>query len=126
MLQIKYKDLPALREELMKEQNYICPICAIDLRTLEPKDRCVDHEHYGDKLIRAVLCRRCNAVEGKLHNSYIRTTKKERNTKEDYLNVLKGLIKYKSRPSTIYVHPKGDKNGLRKKKKRSNTKRLLK
>ena len=105
LIQIKYKDLPLIKEQLMAQQTYKCPICKVDLLSLQKRDRCVDHEHFGEKRIRAVLCRRCNVLEGKLYNSYQRSTPRLRKSHEDYINVIKGLAKYPKLKPTKYIHP---------------------
>jgi len=114
LIQIRPSELNGIKVELLEKQSWICPICGIDLKTLESRDLCVDHEHFGDKLIRSVLCRRCNSIEGKVYNSYIRSTLKGRRSKIDYLNMLKGLAKYPLLKSTTYIHP----SVVRKKRKK--------
>lgn len=106
LIQLKPKDILPLKHKLLKKQKYKCKICGIDLSNTESKGIHVDHQHYGDKLIRAVLCRRCNAVEGKMYNSYIRSTKKEQRSEKDYLSMLKGMVGYATIKPTRYIHPK--------------------
>lgn len=119
LIQIKYNDLQYVKSELLEKQKWICPICGIDLSTQKSRDICIDHEHFGDKCIRHVLCRRCNAVEGKVYNSYIRSTLKSRRSNEDYLNMLRGLAKYPKLKSTKYIHPLA----IRKKRKKKRRKK---
>jgi hypothetical protein len=38
--QLKVSDVPEIREKLLKEQNYICPICLQKIT-----DPCLDHHH---------------------------------------------------------------------------------
>lgn len=65
MRRIKKGDVKGITAELAKKQDYICPLCARDLRTLPNKDWVLDHDHAsGD--IRSVLCRNCNGMEGKV------------------------------------------------------------
>jgi hypothetical protein len=52
--QLKVSDVPKIREKLLKEQNYTCPICFQKIT-----DPCLDHHHKkrikGTGLIRGVL-----------------------------------------------------------------------
>jgi len=65
---LSHKDLKILREELIIQQNNICPICLKEL-----KDPVLDHEHRkklgGSGKIRKVLCRSCNIYLGKIENN---------------------------------------------------------
>lgn len=54
-----------LRENLLKEQRGICPLCTKDI---ELKDAVLDHLHSNGR-VRAVLHRNCNSGEGKIHNA---------------------------------------------------------
>lgn len=57
-----------VRDILLEKQGGRCPICGIDLIQFVPaKDRVVDHCHITGR-IRAVLCRNCNGIEGKIYN----------------------------------------------------------
>lgn len=105
LIQARYKDLPEMRATLLKKQGYKCKVCNKLLSTNNPKEIHVDHEHFGEHRIRAVLCRRCNTCEGKLWNSYMRSTLKEERGEKDYLNMLRGLLKYKKYKPTRYIHP---------------------
>ena len=105
LIQARPKDIKDIKLMLLKKQDYKCKICGDDMKDMESRDICVDHQHFGDKLIRAVLCRRCNACEGKLYNSYIRSTLKSRRCEDDYLRMLKGLAKYPKLKRTNYIHP---------------------
>lgn len=46
--------------EIIKKQNYCCPICGVDI---EPLDRTtvVDHCHLGGE-VRGILCQKCNIL----------------------------------------------------------------
>ena len=69
---IKAVDLKVVRQALLKEQDWICPLCERDLHYVKPQQRCVDHNHakQGDSAgaIRAVLCSNCNGNEGRIRN----------------------------------------------------------
>ena len=74
--QLTYKTLKELRVRLFEEQNHRCLICQ---RTILLKDACVDHQHKprksspnivnGNGLVRGILCRGCNVMEGKCWNA---------------------------------------------------------
>jgi len=57
---ITAKDIPGVRERLLKKQKGICPIC---LRTIA--DPVLDHDHKTGA-VRDTLCRNCNRFEGKV------------------------------------------------------------
>lgn len=51
---------------LVKQANR-CALCRISLARADTKDICLDHCHVTGN-IRAVLCRNCNGIEGKVYN----------------------------------------------------------
>lgn len=61
-MRIKNRDIPALRERLSAEQNWLCALCKTDLKKVVA---CLDHDHTSGK-IRSVLCSNCNGIEGKI------------------------------------------------------------
>lgn len=73
---ISNSGLSKIREELLLQQNFKCAICGCDVK--ETLNQHVDHQHCfkseelgvnGAGLIRGVLCRNCNALEGKIWNN---------------------------------------------------------
>lgn len=76
--EITNSQISQIRSRLLESQGFKCAICEKDL---DPKDtgNCnVDHQHLfkseelgvnGNGLIRGVLCRDCNALEGKIWNA---------------------------------------------------------
>ena len=74
--QLTYATLKKLRLRLFEEQNKQCLICK---RTISLKDACLDHQHkpkksspnilFGNGLVRGILCRGCNIMEGKVWNA---------------------------------------------------------
>lgn len=68
--QLKQKEIKDVRQKILEEQNYICPICTNPIGEL---DAMLDHEHKkrvgGTGLIRGVLCRSCNVFVGKIENN---------------------------------------------------------
>lgn len=72
-----------VREILLEKQGGLCPICGIDmLKFIPAKDRCVDHSHKDGK-IRAVLCRNCNGLLGKITRRVDRGRRKM--SRQDYI-----------------------------------------
>jgi hypothetical protein len=84
-MKLKVKDIPVLRDRLIKEQDGKCLLCAIDLNTVVA---CLDHDHETG-LIRGVLCQNCNGIEGKITNLARRA--KRDGTKFGFV---KSLLKY--------------------------------
>ena len=66
---------------LTKRQEGKCAICHIPLSVTGP-GACLDHNH-ATGVIRGVLCRNCNGIEGKLKN--LVTRGRRGMTHEDYL-----------------------------------------
>lgn len=62
---LKTTEVAAIRQQLYIRQGGICPLCKTKIPRLP--DACLDHDHDSG-LIRAVLCRNCNGVEGKIRN----------------------------------------------------------
>jgi hypothetical protein len=102
-MKLKYKDIPIIKKELVKIQEGLCPICERQLDTLKNRDICLDHNHINGK-IRAVLCRGCNSMEGKVYRAFVRVGLKNQGV--DYKNFLIGLQLYLGYPETKYIHPK--------------------
>lgn len=74
---ITNKELPEVRQFLLERQYGKCKICRKEIID-DPKNQHVDHQHCtkseelgvnGAGLIRGVLCRNCNAMEGKIWNN---------------------------------------------------------
>lgn len=64
-MQMKYKDIKTLREQLYEEQNGICALCSTKM---DINDTALDHCHKTG-FIRAVLHRQCNRYLGRLENN---------------------------------------------------------
>lgn len=62
MEKLKHKEIAGTRERMFREQNGICLLCKRGI-----KDPVLDHDH-DEGNIRAVLCRTCNSLEGKIEN----------------------------------------------------------
>jgi hypothetical protein len=77
--QINQKDLKKIRKFFHKKQNKTCPVLKMKFKT---EDMVCDHAHSANAknlnkpeeagLIRGVIHRQANTVEGKVTNSYIR------------------------------------------------------
>ena len=102
-IKLKYKDIRMIKIALTNNQNGICAICYRDLSKLKSRDICLDHNHDTGR-IRAVLCRSCNAIEGKVHRMWIRYGL--RKAEIDYKNFLLALKEYAYYPETQFIHPK--------------------
>jgi len=104
---LKNSDIKKVREELLISQNGICPLCGKEI-----KDPVLDHQHKrksdkvgenGNGLVRGVLCRSCNAVEGKIINSMKRYLGNI--SKEETIEFLQNLIEYYKKEPYNLVHP---------------------
>ena len=59
---LKTKDLAKYREDILKAQNNICPLCRTHIK---PEEACLDHCHSTGH-VRRVLHRACNSSEGRV------------------------------------------------------------
>lgn len=106
LTKLKYKDIKLVKEILLKKQGYIypmCPICNRNLNTLKPRDLCLDHNHINGR-VRAVLCRSCNAIEGKTYKNFVRYGLRKAGI--DYNEFLWNIRRYTAYPETDFIHPK--------------------
>jgi hypothetical protein len=100
----KRTELPIIRKELISKQNGICPVCGKDLTRTAVKNLVVDHDH-STGIVRAVLHRNCNALEGKV-SRLLRTWGRAKNLLE-VINTLERLIafwKLHSTPQTEWIY----------------------
>ena len=105
---IEYVTIPSsslgkVREQLLQNQHHRCAICNTVIQG-DTLNQHVDHQHcfkseelgvQGAGLIRGVLCRNCNALEGKIWNSIHRfqmTTPNEPVTSR--IQWLESLLRY--------------------------------
>lgn len=91
----------AVKSELLKEQGYQCAVCTNDLRRVDSRNICLDHDHKTG-VVRGVMCRGCNGAEGKIKNLAVRYKKDL-----TMLQWLKNLVIYLERhkiPQTDYLH----------------------
>ncbi len=96
---ITVAEIPAVRAEILKGQHYTCALCP---QPLTAGDACLDHSHKSG-VIRGVLCRNCNGIEGKIANLANRA--KRTLTIKDYLGrIILYWIKHETDQSGLY-HP---------------------
>ena len=94
----KQKQIQEIKIKLLLDQNFICPLCKVDMRPMESKNRCLDHDH-DTGYIRAVLCRNCNSMEGKI-TGCIRRAKRLLSKEEWFQNLIHHWM-----ISTAMIHP---------------------
>ena len=94
---IKQKEIRPLREKILKEQKFICPVCTTEIKEGEDV---LDHSHKTGH-IRAVLHRSCNMAMGRIMNWARRTKDSEP------LHFLEGMLKFYDKDYTDNdIHPK--------------------
>ncbi len=110
LIQLNTKDIPIIREELLKEQSNKCKICNEEIT--ENSGASLDHQHRNKKdiigddnggLIRGVLCRACNVYEGKIWNNSARYGRGK--TVQERILWLESLVEYYKSDVTNYIHP---------------------
>ena len=109
--QLKTSDISAVRHQILEQQHFKCAICGKPLTG--SGDSTLDHQHRLNKsqpigedgagLIRGVLCRDCNVLEGKIFKNGIRY--KQLRTVQSRLDWLRNLIKYYEQEKYPYIHP---------------------
>lgn len=67
MKRLKASQIAEHKKKLLEKQEYSCGLCQISLREFPTRDLCLDHCHRNGH-VRAVLCRNCNGIEGKIFN----------------------------------------------------------
>lgn len=108
-IQLKYSDISIIKKKLLAKNNR-CPLCN---KIIPAPEAVLDHQHKNTKdepnglngagLIRGVLCRDCNCVEGKIWNNLKRF--KQHRTKEERIQWLSNLIKYYQQEPLNLIHP---------------------
>lgn len=103
MDRLKTSEIKEAKEVLLEAQKNKCPLCNINLLEEEPRNVCLDHSHITGQ-IREVLCRNCNAIEGRIWNFANRA--KRGGTIIEWLEKMMNYIEHhENNPSGIY-HPK--------------------
>lgn len=100
MIELKQKDIPKVRDELLKKQNGICPIFKQQI-----KDPVLDHSHRkknkGTGLCRGSLERNANSFLGRIENLCVRYGIQNK----DLPFILRNIADYLEAPHTNYLHP---------------------
>lgn len=111
-VQLTQRNVKELRDLILQAQNYKCAICGNLIDLEDTNDASLDHQHKnkqsdtfedGNGLIRGVLCRACNSIEGKFWNASKRFMK-FKNEKER-IEWLKKLVEYYESPKYPFIHP---------------------
>lgn len=96
---IKTSEIPIVKAALLAKQQYVCCLCP---EPLTVATSCLDHNHKTG-LVRGVLCRNCNGIEGKIFNLANRA--KRGLTVKDFLGkVILYWIKHETNQTGLY-HP---------------------
>ena len=108
---LKTNEIKTIRDDVLKQQDFKCAICGKDLRGVDGIS--LDHQHKLNKsqelgddgagLIRGVLCRECNVLEGKIWNNGSRY--KQFKSVQERIIWLQKLINYYSKENYDMVHP---------------------
>ena len=102
ILRLKQSEVPLAKVLISKKQGGRCALCDEPLALITAQNRCLDHDHKTG-VIRGVLCRNCNGIEGKIFNLINRAKRKK-----TVLQWAKKLIAYwilHSKPQTSRLHP---------------------
>ena len=107
--QLKSSEVVGLREEILQEQNGCCAWCNDPIT--EESGVSLDHQHKlkseepgpdGKGLVRGVLCRACNVLEGKIWNNMTRF--KQPKSVDDRIELLQSLITYYEKGTYDIIH----------------------
>lgn len=109
-IQLKYKDVKILKEELHKKQSNICPLLGVEF---DADEMVLDHKHKrkddpigidGDGLVRGAVHKFANRLEGKVSKFYVRYAFGRH---IDLPSLLRNLADYLENPpcDQKYIHP---------------------
>lgn len=110
LVQLKASEVATFRDQILEEQNGCCAWCEQPIT--EETGISLDHQHKrkadpcgpdGAGLIRGVLCRSCNVLEGKIWNNMARY-KQPQNVKER-IELLLSLVDYYGKGTYNVIHP---------------------
>lgn len=100
LVQLKYKDITVLREQLLAKQCGKCAICGWKVER-----PVLDHHHKkrinGTGQIRGVVCAKCNTLLGKVENNCPRFGIAD----FQLPSILRGMANYLERPHLPFIHP---------------------
>jgi hypothetical protein len=112
LLQLKQKDLKALKEKWHKEQNEICPLFG---KTYPIDEMTLDHQHKlkselpsedGKGLCRGAIHFQANAIEGKITNAFKRYGGEKHINMVTFLRNLANYLEHnKSHEEEKWIHP---------------------
>lgn len=110
LTQMKEKDIAPLREKLLLEQEGKCLLSGEDITGFDGNS--LDHQHKfryqtngedGNGLIRGVLSREMNVLEGKIWNSCNRYLNPK--SVQERIDFLQRLIAFYERGTLPFIHP---------------------
>lgn len=96
-MKLKYSEVKQYREKMLKEQNNLCGLCG---EHLDLEEAVLDHDHKTG-LIRKVLHRGCNSLEGKIVNNMPRSRVDIRRLE----GIARNLVNYLTTQHTDIRHP---------------------
>jgi hypothetical protein len=109
IIQLKQKDVKALRIKLHEEQNMICPVCN---QYMPHEDMTLDHQHKlfkdqplledGAGMVRGAICKLCNSWEGKVTNSFKRMGLHKKDG--SFAELLRNLADYIEQDNLPMIH----------------------
>ena len=111
LVEIKNKDIQKIRDDILLAQEGRCALCGDKIT--EKTGVSLDHQHKkkadkigedGAGLVRGVLCRSCNVLEGKIWNAMIRFLQVK--SVQDRVTWLESLIQYYKISNTCIIHPR--------------------
>ena len=113
LIQLKTSEIASVRKTMLANQGGRCALCN-EIIT-ESMGESLDHQHKfnseeigidGAGLIRGVLCRNCNLLEGKFWNNSNRYLKKtQASAKQNKIEFLRSLITYYENGTYDMIHP---------------------
>jgi len=99
MRKIKTKEIEDVRKKMLADQGGRCGICQQPIRD---GVGCLDHSHQTGH-IRAVLCRNCNGLEGKLYT--VATRGKQKFSRVWFVKAVLAYWERFDEPQTDMLHP---------------------
>jgi hypothetical protein len=98
LTQLTQKEIKPLREKLLKENEFKCPLCE---NHLDESESALDHCHTSGQ-IRGTICKRCNSLEGIFRSRWIRSGVAK---KVDFTVYMINLSKYLQQDHYPLLHP---------------------
>lgn len=101
LIRLKVDQVPIIKLKMLIAQEGRCAIPSCRIK-LSPKDACLDHDHKSGS-IRAVLCRNCNGIEGRVKN--LATRAKRDGTPEFFLRSLLDYWEHHAKNPSVVLYP---------------------